>query len=100
MFAIERIFYFGISMVFSEPSHSCLAQKSPFLFSIAANRQLDLALYIGVSVALLVIGGLGYFLARLFHRKGRDHSLYSMARSGKYHFFFFLTRDVCSTRDR
>ncbi|KAJ8674560.1 hypothetical protein QAD02_005822 [Eretmocerus hayati] len=46
-----------------------------------ASRQMDVALYVGLIVACLVIGGMGFFLARLFHRKGRDHSLYSMARS-------------------
>ncbi|KAL7301475.1 hypothetical protein TKK_0005913 [Trichogramma kaykai] len=46
-----------------------------------ASRQMDVALYVGLTVACLVIGGLGFFLARLVHRKGRDHSLYSMARS-------------------
>ena len=44
---------------------------------------MDVALYVGLVVACLVIGGLGFFLARIVQRKGRDHSLYSMARSGK-----------------
>ena len=51
--------------------------------SVAASRQMDVALYVGLTVACLVIGGLGFFLARIVQRKGRDHSLYSMARSGK-----------------
>ncbi|XP_015605954.1 netrin receptor UNC5C isoform X3 [Cephus cinctus] len=46
-----------------------------------ANRQMDVALYIGLTVACVVIGGLAFFLARLLRRKGRDHSLYSMARN-------------------
>ncbi|XP_031784792.1 netrin receptor UNC5C isoform X3 [Nasonia vitripennis] len=46
-----------------------------------ASRQMDVALYVGLTVACIVIGGLGFFLARLVQRKGRDHSLYSMARS-------------------
>lgn len=44
---------------------------------------MDVALYVGLTVACIMIGGLGFFLARLVQRKGRDHSLYSMARSGK-----------------
>ncbi|XP_076544789.1 netrin receptor UNC5C isoform X4 [Osmia lignaria lignaria] len=46
-----------------------------------ANRQMDVALYIGLTVACVVIGGLAFFLAKLLRRKGRDHSLYSMARN-------------------
>ncbi|XP_011504193.1 PREDICTED: netrin receptor UNC5C [Ceratosolen solmsi marchali] len=46
-----------------------------------ASQQMDVALYVGLTVACVVIGGLGFFLARLVQRKGRDHSLYSMARS-------------------
>ncbi|XP_046418295.1 netrin receptor UNC5B-a isoform X3 [Neodiprion lecontei] len=46
-----------------------------------ANRQMDVALYVGLTVACIVIGGLAFFLARLLRRKGRDHSLYSMARN-------------------
>lgn len=44
---------------------------------------MDVALYVGLTVACVVIGGLAIFLARLLRRKGRDHSLYSMARNGK-----------------
>lgn len=49
-----------------------------------ANRQMDVALYVGLTVACVVIGGLAFFLAKLLRRKGRDHSLYSMARNGKH----------------
>lgn len=45
---------------------------------------MDVALYVGLTVACVVIGGLAIFLARLLRRKGRDHSLYSMARNGKH----------------
>lgn len=45
---------------------------------------MDVALYVGLTIALVVIGGLAIFLTRLLRRKGRDHSLYSMARNGKY----------------
>lgn len=45
---------------------------------------MDVALYVGLTVACVVIGGLAIFLVRLLRRKGRDHSLYSMARNGKY----------------
>lgn len=47
---------------------------------------MDVALYVGLTVACVVIGGLAIFLARLLRRKGRDHSLYSMARNGKHLF--------------
>lgn len=53
-----------------------------------ASRQMDVALYVGLTVACIVIGGLGFFLARLVQRKGRDHSLYSMARSGKLYMLY------------
>ncbi|KAK9305450.1 hypothetical protein QLX08_003567 [Tetragonisca angustula] len=46
-----------------------------------ANRQMDVALYGGLTVACAVIGGLAFSLAKLLRRKGRDHSLYSMARN-------------------
>ncbi|XP_076282804.1 netrin receptor UNC5C isoform X3 [Lasioglossum baleicum] len=46
-----------------------------------ANRQMDVALYVGLTVACVVIGGLVVFLAKFLRRKGRDHSLYSMARN-------------------
>lgn len=49
-----------------------------------ANRQMDVALYGGLTIACAVIGGLAFFLAKLLRRKGRDHSLYSMARNGKH----------------
>lgn len=45
---------------------------------------MDVALYVGLTVACVVIGGLAFFLAKLLRRKGRDHSLYSMARNGKH----------------
>lgn len=45
---------------------------------------MDVALYVGLTVACVVIGGLAIFLAKLLRRKGRDHSLYSMARNGKF----------------
>ena len=45
---------------------------------------MDVALYGGLTVACAVIGGLAFFLAKLLRRKGRDHSLYSMARNGKH----------------
>ncbi|XP_012273157.1 netrin receptor UNC5B [Orussus abietinus] len=45
------------------------------------NHQMDVALYAGLTVACVVIGGLAFFLTRILRRKGRDHSLYSMARN-------------------
>ena len=45
---------------------------------------MDVALYGGLTVACAVIGGLAFSLAKLLRRKGRDHSLYSMARNGKH----------------
>jgi len=53
---------------------------------------MDVALYVGLTVACVVIGGLAIFLARLLRRKGRDHSLYSMARNGKH----FRGKNECS----
>ncbi|XP_033225992.1 netrin receptor UNC5C isoform X2 [Belonocnema kinseyi] len=57
-----------------------------------ANHQMDVTLYIGLTVACLVISGLVFFLARLLRRKGRDHSLYSMARN-EFHPEFFPDQD-------
>lgn len=48
------------------------------------NRQMDVALYVGLTVACVVIVSLAFFLVKLLRRKGRDHSLYSMARNGKH----------------
>ncbi|KMR05368.1 netrin receptor unc5c-like protein [Lasius niger] len=56
-------------------------QKMDCNTACPANRQMDVALYVGLTVACVVIGGLAIFLARLLRRKGRDHSLYSMARN-------------------
>ncbi|XP_076172682.1 netrin receptor UNC5C isoform X4 [Ptiloglossa arizonensis] len=56
-------------------------QKMDCNTACPANRQMDVALYIGLSVACVVISGLAFFLAKLLRRKGRDHSLYSMARN-------------------
>lgn len=50
---------------------------------VTASHQMDVALYVGLSVACIVIGGLAFFLTRLVQRKGRNHSLYSMARNGE-----------------
>lgn len=53
---------------------------------------MDVALYVGLTVACIVIGGLAFFLARLLRRKGRDHSLYSMARNGKLYVVWIAMR--------
>lgn len=55
---------------------------------------MDVALYVGLTVACVVIGGLAIFLARLLRRKGRDHSLYSMARNGKH----FRDKEECRNK--
>lgn len=52
--------------------------------TFAENRQMDVALYVGLTVACVVIVSLAFFLVKLLRRKGRDHSLYSMARNGKH----------------
>lgn len=57
---------------------------------------MDVALYVGLTVACVVIGGLAIFLARLLRRKGRDHSLYSMARNGKH----FRGNHECSIKSK
>lgn len=49
-----------------------------------ANSQMDMALYGSLTAACAVVGGLAFFIARFLRRKGRDHSLYSMARNGKH----------------
>ncbi|XP_020720581.1 netrin receptor UNC5C-like isoform X4 [Bombus affinis] len=46
-----------------------------------ANSQMDMALYGSLTAACAVVGGLAFFIARFLRRKGRDHSLYSMARN-------------------
>ena len=55
-------------------------------FFVAATRaevDTDIALYIGLAVALAVFTFLVIFIYRLLRRKGRDHSMYNMAVSGK-----------------
>lgn len=49
-----------------------------------ADKQTDITLYIGISVAIVVFGVVAAVLVRQFRRKGRDHSLYNMAANGKY----------------
>lgn len=50
-----------------------------------ANRRMDdLALYGGVTIACALVGGVAFFVTKVLRRKGRDHSLYSMARNGKH----------------
>lgn len=44
----------------------------------------DLALYGGVTIACALVGGVAFFVTKVLRRKGRDHSLYSMARNGKH----------------
>lgn len=62
-------------------------------FFSAANRRMDVALYVGLALACAFGGGLALLLIRLVRRKGRDHALYSMARNaGKY---FLLFRFLC-----
>lgn len=61
--------------------------------SITANRQMDMALYVGLVFASVFGVVLALLLIRLVRRKGQDHTLYSMARNEGNHFFqqfFFL----------
>jgi len=56
-----------------------------FGFSAArAVAETDIALYIGLSVALVVFLILGFVVIRMMRRKGRDHVMYDMAPSGQY----------------
>lgn len=61
--------------------------NDPFFCFFAATRaevDPDIALYIGLAVALAVFTFLVIFIYRLLRRKGRDHSMYNMAVSGKW----------------
>ncbi|XP_044010870.1 netrin receptor UNC5B-a isoform X2 [Aphidius gifuensis] len=49
--------------------------------SITANRQMDMALYVGLVFASVFGVVLALLLIRLVRRKGQDHTLYSMARN-------------------
>ena len=43
----------------------------------------DIALYIGLGVAIMVFTIMGFAVIRMMRRKGRDHVMYDMAPSGK-----------------
>jgi hypothetical protein len=55
-----------------------------FLSATRAEVQTDVALYIGLAVAFAVFTLVAVFIFRLLRRKGRDHSMYNMAASGKW----------------
>jgi hypothetical protein len=66
---------------------------SYFVYFVTAARavaETDIALYIGLSVALIVFIVLGFVVIRLMRRKGRDHVMYDMAPSGKSHIHIHL----------
>ncbi|XP_008558057.1 netrin receptor UNC5B-a isoform X2 [Microplitis demolitor] len=59
----------------------------------AANRRMDVALYVGLALACAFGGGLALLLIRLVRRKGRDHALYSMARNADFQPEYFPEHD-------
>ncbi|KAK0079336.1 hypothetical protein PV326_008800, partial [Microctonus aethiopoides] len=59
----------------------------------AANRRIDVALYVGLALACAFGGGLALLLIRLVRRKGRDHALYSMARNADFQPEYFPEHD-------
>jgi hypothetical protein len=54
-----------------------------FVPATRAEVETDVALYIGLAVAFAVFTLVAIFIFRLLRRKGRDHSMYNMAASGK-----------------
>lgn len=56
-----------------------------FVYFTAARAvaETDIALYIGLGVAIAVFTVVAFFVIRLMRRKGRDHVMYDMAPSGK-----------------
>lgn len=56
-----------------------------FISATLADTQTDLALYIGLSVAVTLVTVLTFFLGRVYYRKGQHQSLYNMANNGKSH---------------
>jgi hypothetical protein len=55
-----------------------------FVSATRAEVETDVALYIGLAVAFAVFTLVAVFIFRLLRRKGRDHSMYNMAASGKW----------------
>ncbi|KAK5645630.1 hypothetical protein RI129_004094 [Pyrocoelia pectoralis] len=57
-----------------------------------ADTQGDLALYIGLTVAIFLVTLLSFFLVRFYRKKGHHQSLYNMA-ANEYHPEFFPEHD-------
>jgi hypothetical protein len=87
------LFSFTVKATNSLPNKLAFLQHSPlsssldihlFLSATRAEVQTDVALYIGLAVAFAVFTLVAVFIFRLLRRKGRDHSMYNMAASGKW----------------
>ena len=61
-----------------------------FAFSATAAVATDLALVIGLSVALIVFFCVTLLSVKIIRRKGRTQSIYDMANISKHDFFVFL----------
>lgn len=71
----------SLTSFFSKISNICL-----FLPTVAAHS--DIPLYIGIAVAVVVFLAGAVVVYKLLQRKTRDHSLYTMTRTGKSFEFF------------
>lgn len=63
---------------------------SCFFPATLADTQTDLALYIGLAVAITLVAVLFFFLVRVYYRKGQHQSLYNMTASGNVYNFYLL----------
>jgi len=55
-----------------------------FIAAAQAIAETDIALYIGLGVAISVFTIVAFIVVRLMRRKGRDHVMYDMAPSGEF----------------
>ncbi|KAB0797257.1 hypothetical protein PPYR_08251 [Photinus pyralis] len=70
-------------------------KSQPATVEVASNladTQADLALYIGLTVAIFLVTLLSFFLVRFYRKKGHHQSLYNMA-ANEYHPEFFPEHD-------
>lgn len=79
-------FYF---LAFQFVAHNFYIFYLLFVAANLADTQSDLAMYIGITVAVFVVTLLSFFLVRVYRKKGQHQSLYSMAANGKLYFDFY-----------
>jgi hypothetical protein len=87
------IFFFNISETIVTMRLQCVIlyyKTKLFSFSAATKSvvETDVALYVALVAASILLAGM-VLLFRLYKNKGRDHSMYNMANSGTYYFYYY-----------